>query len=132
MAIASFQCLVWGVGIVFRPAASAHVYGMDRTPAELFLWQGIGLVLLLFALGYALAAWDPVQHWGLIAVGLTAKVLGPAGMLWAVWNNDVSSRVLMLLPVNDVIWWLPFAWIIRESRVRGRDPAASRDPGVPS
>ena len=60
---------------------------------------------------YFMAARDPAQHWGLVFIGLLAKVMGAGGMTYAVFDGQVSSRVLWLLPINDVIWWLPF-WII--------------------
>ena len=73
------QSIAWGVFIVALPATAALAYGCDQVPQDLFLWQGIGLVLLLFGMGYSITTRDPVQHWLLVFVGLLAKVPGPVG-----------------------------------------------------
>ena len=103
---------VWGLFIMAAPAASARVYGFAKTPLDVHLWQGTGFFICLLAFGYALAAWNPRQHWGLVLFGLIAKTAGAAGMARAVWLGQVSPNVLKLLPINDVIWWAPFALIV--------------------
>ena len=114
--IASLQCIIWAVFIIVLPSRAAMAYGLAKPPEDLFLWQGIGLVILLFGLGYGLAATNPRQHWGIVLIGLIAKVLGPIGMVWAVSQGDAPTGVLWLLPINDCLWWIPFAIIIRSSR----------------
>ena len=107
----ALHCLIWGALILSRPVLAAKVYGFAQTPHDLHLWQGTGLFISLLGLGYGMAARDPAQHWGLVFVGWLAKVLGAVGMSYAAFEGQVSTRVLWLLPVNDVIWWLPL-WII--------------------
>jgi len=114
---ASLQCLVWGPFIIFAPAAAASAYGFSKAPEDEFLWQGMGLVILLYGLGYSVAAVDPYRHYAVVLVGLLAKILGPVGMAWAVTQGQVSAGVLLLIPIHDIIWWWPFAVIV----LRGRD-----------
>ena len=109
---------IWGVFIMSLPATSSGIYGFDRVPQELHLWQGTGLFITLLAIGYVLAARDISQHWGLVLIGLLAKFFGAIGMTYAVFRGDVSSNVLWLLPVNDVIWWWPFWRIVQCGRNR--------------
>ena len=110
--VASLQCLIWGIFILTLPERSSLAYGFDKVPAELFLWQGTGLVIFLFGVGYGIAATNPRQHWAVILIGLMAKFLGPIGMLWSVLQGQVSRQVLYLIPLNDVVWWLPFTLIL--------------------
>ncbi len=110
--VAGLQCLIWGVFIIVWPERSSLVYGFAQPPAELFLWQGTGLVIVLFGIGYAIASMNPSQHWVIILIGLLSKSLGPIGMAWSVNEGDVSSRVLYLIPINDLIWLLPFGLIL--------------------
>ncbi|MFN9717356.1 MAG: alkyl hydroperoxide reductase [Planctomycetota bacterium] len=112
---AALQCLIWGVFIVLMPERSSLVYGFSAPPTDLFLWQGTGLIIFLFGVGYTLASFDPDQHWGIVLIGLLAKVLGPIGMLWAVSQGQVPARVLVLIPIHDVLWWIPFALMIRKA-----------------
>ncbi|MBL8811401.1 MAG: hypothetical protein JNM43_14610 [Planctomycetaceae bacterium] len=109
---AAIQCVAWGMFILALPEKAASVYGLDKPLTDLFLWKGTGLIILLFGVGYGIASMDPVRNWSVIVPGFIAKILGPIGMVMSVYNGEVSSRVLILLPINDVIWWIPFALIL--------------------
>ena len=122
--VASLQCLIWGVFILAFPERSSLAYGFDKVPAELFLWQGTGLIIFLFGVGYSIAATNPAQHWAVVLIGLMAKFLGPVGMLWSVIQSQVSKQVLYLIPINDLVWWLPFTLIL-VSAFRNRAEADS-------
>jgi hypothetical protein len=74
---ASLQCLIWRLFIIVFPERSLLAYGFDKVPAEFFLWQGMGLIIVLFGVGYAIASTDPTQHWAVILLGLIAKFFGP-------------------------------------------------------
>jgi len=113
---AALQCLVWGPFIIVAPAAAALAYGFARAPEDEFLWQGMGLVILLYGVGYSMAAVDPYRHYLVVLVGLLAKILGPVGMTWAVSQGQVPAKVLLLIPIHDVIWWWPFAVIVLRGR----------------
>ena len=110
--VASLQCLIWGVFILAFPERSSLAYGFDHVPVELFLWQGTGLIIFLFGVGYAIAATNPAQHWAVVLIGLMAKFPGPVGMLWSAVQGQISRQVLYLLPINDLVWWLPFTLIL--------------------
>ena len=114
---------VWGLFIITMPALSARVYGFFRPLHDIHLWQGAGLFITLLAIGYGLAATNPRQHWGIVLIGLLAKVSGSIGMCGAVLQGQVSSQVLWLLPINDVIWWWPFAVIVRSGMSASRQQA---------
>jgi small multidrug resistance pump len=113
---AGLQCLVWGVFIILWPVKSSLVYGFAQPPVELFLWQGTGLVIVLFGIGYIIAATNPLQHWLIVLIGLLGKSLGPIGMAWSVYHGQVSSKVLYLIPINDLIWLIPFGLILQRVR----------------
>lgn len=111
---------VWGIFIILLPEFSARVYGFSETPHEIYLWQGTGLFITLLAVGYGLAFTNPTQHWGILLIGLLAKVLCAIGICGAVLQGQVSSQVLWLIPINDIIWWLPFALIARRGFLANR------------
>lgn len=118
--VAGLQCVIWGVFIVTFPVRSALAYGLSEPPRELFLWQGTGLVIVLFGVGYLIASTNPPQHWGIILVGFLSKFLGPVGITWSVFLGEVPERVLYLIPINDLIWLLPFAVILLQTSRRRR------------
>lgn len=72
----------------------------------------MGLVIVLFGIGYVIAARDPAQHWVMVLIGLLSKSLGPLGMAWSVYAGSVSRQVLYLIPVNDLVWLVPFGIIL--------------------
>ena len=126
--VASLQCLIWGIFILSLPERSSLAYGFDKVPAAFFLWQGTGLVIFLFGVGYGIAATNPRQHWAVILIGLMAKFMGPIGMLWSVLQGQVSRQVLYLIPLNDVVWWLPFTLILVAAfRNRAEADSSARD-----
>jgi len=110
--VAGLQCLIWGVFIIVWPERSSLAYGFAQPPAELFLWQGTGLVIVLFGIGYMIASINPSHHWVIVLIGLLSKSLGPIRMAWSVKQGDISSRVLYLIPINDLIWLIPFGLIL--------------------
>lgn len=107
---------IWGMFIITIPATAAQVYGFVETPTDIHLWQGTGLFISLLAFGYFLAAQNPQQHWGLVLIGLLAKVFGAIGMTHSAVTGQVPLSVLWLLPVDDLIWWIPFAAIVQHAR----------------
>ena len=110
--VAGLQCLFWGLFIIACPERSSYAYGFAEPPEELFLWQGMGLVIVLFGMGYLIASANPVQHWVVILIGLLSKFFGPIGIVWSVNQGSVSRNVLHLLPINDLIWLIPFGFIL--------------------
>ncbi|MFO0977821.1 MAG: hypothetical protein U0996_15565 [Planctomycetaceae bacterium] len=110
--VAAVQCVAWGAFILALPETAAKVYGLDKPLTDVFLWKGTGLIILLFGVGYGIASLDPLRNWSVIVPGFIAKILGPIGMVMSVSTGEVSSRVLILLPLNDVIWWIPFGLIL--------------------
>ncbi len=111
---------VWGIFIIALPRVSAQIYGFSETPHDIHLWQGTGLFISLLAVGYGLAFTNPVQHWGVVMIGLLAKVLGAIGMFGAVLQGQVSRQVLWLIPTNDLVWWIPFGMIVRHGFLSSR------------
>ncbi|MEY3458219.1 MAG: hypothetical protein RL215_1376 [Planctomycetota bacterium] len=112
LSVAALQCFGWGPFIIIAPERSAIAYGYSHPPTDIFLWQGMGLIILLYGIGYAIASADPARHYAVVLVGLLAKILGPIGMTWAVLNQQVSHNVLWLIPIHDLIWWWPFTLIV--------------------
>ncbi len=104
------------------PASSAKVYGFSETPHEIHLWQGTGLFITLLGVGYGLASTDPRKHWGIVLIGLLAKVFGATGLCWSVLTGQVSSHLLWLVPFNDVIWFWPFWRVVRDGMTSNARP----------
>lgn len=79
------------------------------------IWQCLGMVVGVYGIGYAIAAFDPVRHWPIVLVGLLGKLLGPIGFLWYALAGTLPWRGGWLNVTNDLIWWVPFALILRHA-----------------
>ena len=72
------------------------------------IWSCLGMVVGVYALGYAYAARRLDRAAPFIAIGLVGKILGPAGWVVTVASGEWPVRTFTLILFNDVIWWLPF------------------------
>lgn len=80
-----------------------------RYPA---IWATLGMVIGLYGLLYAYAAWRPERAVPIVAVGLVGKVLGPIGWLATVAGGELPWRTFGLIAFDDLVWWVPFALIL--------------------
>lgn len=102
--------LLWGTLVILVPKMTLTWIGLpDATP---HLWKCIGMIVGVYGIGYAIAAFDPMRHWPIIFVGLLGKILGPIGFAQGVLNETLPLQMGLTIITNDLIWWLPFAAIL--------------------
>jgi hypothetical protein len=77
------------------------------------VWQGMGMVIGVYGLGYWWASYDPVRHWPIVAVGFIGKIFGPLGFFINYAQGIVPFEFIYTLITNDFIWWIPFFLILR-------------------
>ena len=83
------------------------------------IWQGMGMVIGVYGLGYWWASYDPIRHWPIVAVGFLGKIFGPAGFVMNYYLGKVSGEFGYTLITNDLIWWIPFFLILKEVHNHG-------------
>ncbi len=105
--------LVWGAAVVLMPRTTLGWIGLPDATAH--LWQCIGMIVGVYGIGYAIAAFDPLRHWPIVLVGLLGKVLGPLGYVQGYLTDVLPPRMAWTILTNDLIWWLPFAAILRQA-----------------
>lgn len=105
LAAAVYNC-VWGGLVVLAPGMTLRWIGLpDATQA---FWQCIGMIVGVYGVGYAIAAFDPLRHWPIVLVGLMGKVFGPIGFAQGMLAGDLPLRMGWTILTNDLIWWAPF------------------------
>ncbi len=104
--------VLWGAFAVIFPTAIFRWLEMPP-PNYPQLWQCIGMIVGVYGLGYAIAAFDPARHWPIVLVGLLGKILGPLGMVQALWTKELPCGFALNCLTNDLIWWVPFALILK-------------------
>jgi hypothetical protein len=116
LTVAGTYNLAWAAWMVLLPTESFALSGMQRpeTPLDYpHLWQGIGVLVGVFGVGYLFAATNPVRHWGVVLVGLVSKMFGILGAVQGVAAGTSRPVALPLTAVNDLVWCVPFALIVR-------------------
>ena len=104
--------VLWGAFAVLFPSAIFRWLEMPLPNYPQF-WQCIGMIVGVYGLGYAIAAFDPARHWPIVLVGFLGKVFGPLGMAEALWTGALPWGFALNCVTNDVIWWVPFALILK-------------------
>jgi hypothetical protein len=113
-ALAAVYNVAFGVWAGFFPSSFFELFNLDP-PRYPSLWACLGMVVGVYALGYAYVAYDPERGAPLAAVGLLGKLLGPFGWLASVAAGELPPRTFPLILANDLIWWFPFLLYLTRS-----------------
>lgn len=117
--------LAFGLWAGLRPRAFFNLIEIEppRYPA---LWACLGMVVGVYGFLYLHAAWRLERARPIIAIGLLGKILGPIGAAVTAGTGELPPRILSLLVLNDVIWWLPFAmFLLERTRIAERIRASA-------
>ncbi|MFV1884453.1 MAG: alkyl hydroperoxide reductase [Balneola sp.] len=112
--LAAFYNILWGAWVVLFPNHFFELVGMEA-PLHTLIWQGMGMVIGVYGLGYWWAAQDPLTHWPIVAVGFLGKIFGPLGFFVNYAQGKVPFEFFYTLITNDFMWWIPFFLILKEA-----------------
>jgi hypothetical protein len=119
--------LVWGAAVIVAPHALFDITGLERMRYP-EIWQCVGMIVGVYGVGYLIAARDHRTHWPLVLVGLLGKILGPIGFAIALAKGTFPPLFAVTILTNDLVWWVPFALILRDAARSRRGPVGPR-PG---
>jgi len=111
MKLAAVYNILWGAWVVLFPNHFFDLVGMERLNHPM-VWQGMGMVIGVYGLGYWWSASNPMRHWPIIAVGALGKIFGPIGFIMNYTQGIVPFAFSYTLVTNDFIWWIPFGLIL--------------------
>lgn len=100
---AAIYNLIWGFVAVVWPFAMFDVLHVPR-PHEPELFQAIGMMVGVYALGYAMVAYHPVRFGAFVWVGLAGKALGPIGFVASAVAGRMPWGFGWINVTNDLIW----------------------------
>ena len=112
--IAAVYNVVWGAWVVLFPNQFFELTGMEPLNHPM-IWQGMGMVIGVYGLGYWWASFDPLRHWPIVAVGFLGKIFGPLGFVMNYFTGQAPAGFGWTLITNDLIWWVPFFLILKAS-----------------
>src|ERR1700761_3322913 len=110
MLLAAIYNLVWGAIISIDP--QLILFSNQETPFILILLRCIGMLVGVYGIAYYFASKDPVRYWPLVFVGFIGKLLGPPGALYYIYTGELTPSFLWVNVFNDLIWLIPFGWIL--------------------
>ena len=111
--LAAIYNIAFGLWACLWPRAFFTILEM-APPNYPGLWQCLGMVVGLYGVLYASAAWSLHRAKLIIGVGLAGKILGPIGLCLTIHSGEWPLRTFSLVVFNDLIWWLPFTLFLLE------------------
>lgn len=109
--IAAVYNILWGLWVGLFPNHFFEIVNM-QPPLHTTIWQGMGMVIGVFGLGYWWASYSPLRHWPIVAVGFLGKIFGPVGFFINYALAEIEFGFFYTLITNDFIWWIPFGYIL--------------------
>jgi hypothetical protein len=109
--IAAVYNILWGLWVDLFPNHFFELVGMGL-PVHTTIWQGMGMVIGVFGLGYWWASYAPLRHWPIVAIGFLGKIFGPLGFFINYYLGEIEFGFFYTLITNDFIWWIPFGYIL--------------------
>ena len=106
--------LLWGSLAILQPHLLFDLAGVPRINYP-EIWQCVGMIVGVYGVGYLIAATDPRRHWPIVLVGLLGKVFGPLGFAVALAKGTLPLSFGLTILTNDLVWWIPFALILRNA-----------------
>lgn len=110
--LAAVYNILWAATNVALPTLLFDQIGMPA-PVPIEFWTGINALVGVFGVGYGLAATAPFKHWAVVTIGLLSKLIGVSGMGVAVGKSALPVEFGYLSIVNDAVWLIPMALILR-------------------
>jgi peroxiredoxin len=76
------------------------------------IWQGLGLFLGVWGLGYLAVAAHPVRHWPIVMAGLLSRIFEVGGLLTLAVRHRMPWKFCGLLAAADIAWCVPLGLIL--------------------
>jgi len=105
--VAAIYNFLWGTWVILFPNSFYSWLGMEL-PNYSSIWQTVGMIVQVYALGYWLIARDPEKYGVFVWIGLIGKTFGPIGFLMAAFQGTLPWKFGIIILFNDVIWWPAF------------------------
>ena len=99
----------------------AHI---DR-PNHPAIWRGLGLISAALGIGLIIATRSPIRHWSIILTAFIKFNLVIITVLSSLPSAPMPLFMILMVILDDVIWWFPFAailWAVAQTHM-GRPPS---------
>lgn len=104
-----------GLPGLLAPGLNAAGLGGDGSATALLMTQLIGAMVAVFGIGYALVAFDPPAHRGIVWMGAAGKAVVIV-LLAEAWTRGVIPDQTAALGVGDTIFVILFLLFLARTR----------------
>jgi hypothetical protein len=104
--------LLAGLSMIVFVHEGYKMLGFEK-PALVMPSQLVGVLVMIFGIGYWLVARDPITNRNILLLGLLSKTFGPALSIYYVAVGKLPASFLLILLVCDLIYIPLFAIILR-------------------
>lgn len=106
--------LAWGA---YSSAFPQWLFNFAALPASNHpqIFQCLAMVIGIYGLLYLEASRGTASAFPIVAIGLLGKILGPIGWLHLFFTHAWPLKTIVLILTNDLIWWIPFTWCLKQS-----------------
>jgi peroxiredoxin len=111
LTLAGVYNLIWGAWVIFYPEQAFLLSNLE-IPSYIMIWQALGMIIGVFGIAYLAASMKPFVHWPIIFVGLLTKMFSVIGFVYYANKGDIPYDSLYILITDDVVWLIPFAFIL--------------------
>ena len=116
--------LAWGALAIVWPRFLFDLTGAERINYP-EIWPCVGMIVGVYGIGYLIAASDSRTHWPIVLVRLLGKIFGPIGFVVALLHGTFPPLFGLTILTNDLLWWIPFALILRDAAMNQRSEQQS-------
>ncbi len=111
LVVAGIYNILWGGAVLSFPLLPLGLSGIQLPLQQMFV-QIIGIITLVFGIGYVVASLNPFRHWVIILVGLLGKMFGVIIFLFYFFKGALPLQAGLIVLTNDIIWLAPFSIIL--------------------
>lgn len=125
MAAGAAYDLAFAAAMIFFPRGASRLLGVAAPDDPTYLGLA-GVLLVLLAAMYLLAAWNPRRNQGIVTVAAAGRLLGFVYLGWAAWGRG-GPTAFAAAAVADLAFALLHAGLLVHAR-RADVPQVPEDP----
>ena len=123
--LAAAYNIAWGIAVSLFP--KLILFDDHSSRFMLIILQCVGMLVGVYGIAYYIASKEPARYWSLVLVGYIGKILGPIGAFYYVYLGEIKKEFLIVNVFNDLIWLIPFTWVLYQA-IKGKlSPPSSND-----
>ncbi len=103
--------IIFALWTNFWPFHAFDVLGIPR-PNHPMLWRTLGLISGVVGFALLIASADPVRQWLIVLLGFAKSVAATVIVAFAVSAGNLPTASLIFLPLDDLVWLIPFGAIL--------------------